>query len=83
VVYSGVACEHYISIASGILHVCSKHFKYIGLHKLGLTDPKPGVSFMDTEFNNKSQMLSALTVSIFVLGYVIGPLILAVSFLFV
>jgi len=32
---------------------------------------------MDEEFGNTSQILSALTVSIFVLGYVIGPLILA------
>jgi MFS family permease len=79
VVYSITACEYHVSLAPGILHVCSKHFKYCGLHKALLTYPKPGVSFMDTEFNNTSQMLSALTVSIFVLGYVIGPLILAVS----
>jgi multidrug resistance protein len=37
----------------------------------------PGVSFMDKEFDNSSLLLSALTVSIFVLGYVVGPLILA------
>lgn len=37
----------------------------------------PGVSFMDATFHNTSTILSSLTVSIFVLGYVIGPLILA------
>ncbi|CAL3969953.1 hypothetical protein PZA11_007507 [Diplocarpon coronariae] len=37
----------------------------------------PGVSFMNEEFHNTSLILSSLTVSIFVLGYVIGPLILA------
>jgi multidrug resistance protein len=37
----------------------------------------PAVSFMDKDFNNTSLILSSLTVSIFVLGYVIGPLILA------
>ncbi|TVY90092.1 MFS transporter [Lachnellula willkommii] len=37
----------------------------------------PGVSFMDETFHNTSTILSSLTVSIFVLGYVIGPLILA------
>ena len=37
----------------------------------------PGVSFMDATFHNTSLILSSLTVSIFVLGYVIGPLFLA------
>ena len=37
----------------------------------------PAVRYMDIEFNNYSSILSALTVSIFVLGYVVGPLILA------
>ncbi|KAI9054678.1 hypothetical protein LZ554_001830 [Drepanopeziza brunnea f. sp. 'monogermtubi'] len=37
----------------------------------------PGVSFMSDEFHNTSLILSSLTVSIFVLGYVVGPLILA------
>ncbi len=37
----------------------------------------PAVSFMDTDFHNSSLLLSSLTVSIFVCGYVIGPLILA------
>ncbi|PBP24130.1 MFS multidrug transporter-like protein [Diplocarpon rosae] len=37
----------------------------------------PGVSFMNEEFHNTSLILSSLTVSIFVLGYVVGPMILA------
>jgi MFS family permease len=37
----------------------------------------PGVTFADEDFGNDSLILSSLTVSIFVLGYVIGPLILA------
>ena len=37
----------------------------------------PAVSFMNTTFDNTSIYLSSLTVSIFVLGYVVGPLILA------
>jgi MFS family permease len=37
----------------------------------------PGVSFMAKEFHNDSLLLTSLTVSIFVLGFVIGPLILA------
>jgi multidrug resistance protein len=37
----------------------------------------PAVSFMDDTFHNTSPILSSLSVSIFVLGYVIGPLILA------
>jgi multidrug resistance protein len=37
----------------------------------------PAVSFMNETFHNSSLILSSLTVSIFVLGYVIGPLILA------
>lgn len=37
----------------------------------------PAVSFMDQTFHNTSLLLSSLTVSIFVLGYCIGPLILA------
>ncbi|KAG4028901.1 hypothetical protein MFRU_018g00130 [Monilinia fructicola] len=37
----------------------------------------PGVTFADKEFHNTSLILSSFTVSIFVLGYVVGPLILA------
>ncbi|KAH8789469.1 major facilitator superfamily domain-containing protein, partial [Hyaloscypha sp. PMI_1271] len=37
----------------------------------------PAVSFMDAEFHNDSLLLSSLTVSIFVLGFVCGPLLLA------
>lgn len=37
----------------------------------------PAVSFMNHTFDNSSLILSSLTVSIFVLGYVVGPLILA------
>ena len=37
----------------------------------------PAVSFMNETFHNTSSLLSALTVSIFVLGYVVGPLFLA------
>ncbi|KUJ10234.1 MFS multidrug transporter-like protein [Mollisia scopiformis] len=37
----------------------------------------PAVSFMDITFHNSSPLLSSLSVSIFVLGYVVGPLILA------
>ena len=36
-----------------------------------------GVSFMDKDFHNTSGILSSLSVSIFVLGYVVGPLFLA------
>jgi hypothetical protein len=37
----------------------------------------PAVSFMDKTFHNDSLLLSSLTVSIFVLGYSVGPLFLA------
>ncbi|KAE8443808.1 hypothetical protein EG329_001315 [Mollisiaceae sp. DMI_Dod_QoI] len=37
----------------------------------------PAVSFMDATFHNSSLLLSSLSVSIFVLGYVVGPLLLA------
>lgn len=37
----------------------------------------PAVLFMSEEFHNTSDILSSLTVSIFVLGYVVGPLVLA------
>ncbi len=37
----------------------------------------PAVSFMDVELHNTSTILSAFTVSIFVLGYAVGPLFLA------
>ena len=37
----------------------------------------PAVSFMDEDFHNTSSALGALTVSIFVLGYVVGPLFLS------
>jgi multidrug resistance protein len=37
----------------------------------------PAVSFMDMDFHNNSNTISALTVSIYILGYVIGPLFLS------
>ncbi|XMA16258.1 hypothetical protein WAI453_009049 [Rhynchosporium graminicola] len=37
----------------------------------------PAVSFMDADFHNDSTILASLAVSIYVLGYAIGPLILA------
>jgi multidrug resistance protein len=37
----------------------------------------PGVSFMDKDFHNSDTIISALTVSIYVLGYVVGPLFLS------
>ncbi|KAF2496338.1 MFS general substrate transporter [Lophium mytilinum] len=37
----------------------------------------PGVSFMDADFNNTSTILSSFSVSIFVLGFVLGPLFLS------
>jgi multidrug resistance protein len=37
----------------------------------------PGVEFMDADFGNTSTILSAFTVSIYVLGYAIGPLVLS------
>ena len=37
----------------------------------------PAASFMSEDFHNTSTILATLAVSIFVLGYVIGPLILA------
>lgn len=37
----------------------------------------PAVSFMNKDFHNTDTMISALTVSIFVLGYAIGPLFLS------
>ena len=36
-----------------------------------------GVSFMDKDFHNASGILSSFSVSIFVLGYVVGPLVLS------
>ena len=37
----------------------------------------PAVSFMDKDFHNDNTIISALTVSIYVLGYVVGPLFLS------
>ena len=37
----------------------------------------PGISFMDQDFHNTNTIISALTVSIFVLGYAVGPLVLS------
>lgn len=37
----------------------------------------PGVGFMDMEFHNTNTTISALSVSIFVLGYAVGPLFLS------
>lgn len=36
----------------------------------------PAVSFMNSEFHNTSQILGAFAVSVFVLGFAVGPLIL-------
>lgn len=37
----------------------------------------PGVGFMSREFGNKSEILAAFSVSVFVLGYAFGPLLLS------
>jgi multidrug resistance protein len=37
----------------------------------------PGVSFMNEEFHNTSTILSAFCVSVFLLGYAVGPLVLS------
>jgi multidrug resistance protein len=37
----------------------------------------PGISFMNEEFDNKSTLLSSFVVSVFVLGYAVGPLLLS------
>jgi len=37
----------------------------------------PGVSFMNEEFGNTSTLLSVFSVSVFVLGYAVGPLLLS------
>ncbi|KAH8745545.1 major facilitator superfamily domain-containing protein [Diaporthe sp. PMI_573] len=37
----------------------------------------PGISFVNKDFNNSSQILGSLSISIFVLGYSIGPLFLS------
>lgn len=37
----------------------------------------PAVSYMNEEFHNTSAILSTLTVTIYVLGYVCGPMLLA------
>ncbi|EEA19316.1 hypothetical protein TMatcc_009453 [Talaromyces marneffei ATCC 18224] len=37
----------------------------------------PGVSYMDAEFHNSSSILASLAVSIFVLGFAAGPLIIS------
>lgn len=37
----------------------------------------PGVIFMNREFNNTDSTISAFTVSIFVMGYAVGPLFLS------
>ena len=37
----------------------------------------PGLARLDQEFHNESEIVSAMTVSVYLLGYVIGPLFLA------
>lgn len=37
----------------------------------------PGVSFMDEDFGNTSEILSSFSVSVFVLGFAVGPLLLS------
>lgn len=37
----------------------------------------PGISFMDADFHNTSSILSTFTVSIFIFGFAIGPLVLS------
>ncbi|KAB8250724.1 hypothetical protein BDV35DRAFT_51630 [Aspergillus flavus] len=37
----------------------------------------PGVQFMNASFHNESNVLSSLVVSIYLLGYVFGPLVLS------
>lgn len=37
----------------------------------------PGVTFMNAEFNNRSTTLTSLVVSVYVLGWAVGPLILS------
>ncbi len=37
----------------------------------------PGITFVDTEFHNTSTILASLAVSIFVLGFALGPLVLS------
>ncbi|PSN72767.1 MFS general substrate transporter [Corynespora cassiicola Philippines] len=37
----------------------------------------PGITFVNEQFNNTSQILSSFTVSIFVLGFCVGPLFLS------
>jgi MFS family permease len=37
----------------------------------------PGIEHLDEDFGNKDELLGATTVSIYLLGYVIGPLFLA------
>jgi multidrug resistance protein len=37
----------------------------------------PGVTFMNKEFNNTSTILTSFSVSVFVLGYAIGPILLS------
>lgn len=37
----------------------------------------PGISSLDREFGNADEVLGALTVSVYLLGYVVGPLFLA------
>lgn len=37
----------------------------------------PGIGALDREFGNDNEVLGALTVSVYLLGYVVGPLFLA------
>lgn len=43
----------------------------------------PAITFMDITFDNTSSVLSSLVVTIFVLGYAVGPVLLAVSLLLI
>ncbi|TGO13042.1 hypothetical protein BTUL_0078g00510 [Botrytis tulipae] len=37
----------------------------------------PGATFMDKDFHNSNSLLSSFTVSVYILGYVLGPLFIA------
>ena len=40
----------------------------------------PGIGLLDQQFHNQSDILSALVLSVYLLGFVFGPLIAAVRF---
>ncbi|OKP08339.1 hypothetical protein PENSUB_5706 [Penicillium subrubescens] len=49
----------------------------INPHPLASSIPAPGIHLMDKDFQVTSQILNSFAVSIFVLGFALGPLILA------